>query len=1055
MRRHIDIFLKNTVHYTIDKDKNQEYMTPAGNPVRRGEGFCRMKAPWEHLENWKELVYVADVQTFELVYMNAAARKAFSLENYQGKTCYGVLQKLPKPCAFCTNYKLKNPGDCYEWIYRNPVLQRVMALKDTLIEHQGRLYRMEIAAETCGETLSLPDSSLVRQESFVNECLMVTHSTADPHQSLQRMLRYLVDHTGCDGAYIHEVRDGDMVYNTYSYTKDASSPQYPPLCMDFALYIQDWYQEFHHNEPMYFYNLEQMRDRVPDLYQYLLPYESIHSLVLFPLLGKGGLLGFLRLDNPPETLVSVIMENCKMLSHFIVAILQRRDLMDHLKRISYYDPLTGALNRHALSKNTDKDSLEDTVGLVYCDVVGLKKVNDTLGHEGGDRLIVQAYTILRETFPRSKIFRIGGDEFIVLRLGASKETFSERVAALRERMRAENCTLSVGSVWADRGEKDFSQLLQVADSRMYEDKRAFYRQMEAAAKGEQDTRKQDSAFQAYLKNYYFDADAGLQAIVVGEAGPYLFCGDVQKNTYYVSDNFREDFQFEDNLVYDFLPRMEEKIYEPDRRQAQREMHGMFEENRTAMAVRFRARDKDGALVWISCRAALKWDETGKKALFLAGSLTNLKNEMEVDPITGFLSLSFARHELARAGGGQPAMALSFTFQNFSDINHTFGRAIGDAILQEIAWQLEMDLGSDFRFFRLEGLRFLAVSHKADDPGPPSRRIHEVVAEVYRSHGVHMLYPCAVGLLYYPQDGQTPQEFIDNALVVAQTAKAFPELDYLSFSPHMSAICKNHADLSLALHSSINHAFENFRIVVQPQVRTDTGRIFGGEILLRWKNQGSDMPPAKFIPILEQSGLILPVGKWVITQALKACRDILRRFPDFLLSINVSYLQIVDENFFPFLQQTMQEFGIPGKNLAIELTETHFDEMPDHLEHFITQCQEMGITFALDDFGNAYSSLQLLLRYPASLIKLDRMLMCEVTSSKEKMDFIMSVIYACHRFGKQVCVEGVETAEEFAAIQKTGCDFIQGFYFYRPMELEDFFRTIDQPEESTRKGGANP
>ena len=99
-------------------------MTPAGNPVRRGEGFCRMKAPWEHLENWKELVYVADVQTFELVYMNAAARKAFSLENYQGKTCYGVLQKLPKPCAFCTNYKLKNPGDCYEWIYRNPVLQR-------------------------------------------------------------------------------------------------------------------------------------------------------------------------------------------------------------------------------------------------------------------------------------------------------------------------------------------------------------------------------------------------------------------------------------------------------------------------------------------------------------------------------------------------------------------------------------------------------------------------------------------------------------------------------------------------------------------------------------------------------------------------------------------------------------------------------------------------------------------------------------------------------------------------------------------------------------------
>ena len=139
----------------------------------------------------------------------------------------------------------------------------------------------------------------------------------------------------------------------------------------------------------------------------------------------------------------------------------------------------------------------------------------------------------------------------------------------------------------------------------------------------------------------------------------------------------------------------------------------------------------------------------------------------------------------------------------------------------------------------------------------------------------------------------------------------------------------------------------------------------------------------------------------------------------------------------------------------ELPEGLALENVDALNEKIVQLQSEGFRISLDDFGNAYSSLQLLLRYPATLIKLDRMLMCEVTSSKEKMDFIMSVIYACHRFGKQVCVEGVETAEELAAIQKTGCDFIQGFYFYRPMELEDFFRTLDQPEESTRKGGANP
>ena len=126
---------------------------------------------------------------------------------------------------------------------------------------------------------------------------------------------------------------------------------------------------------------------------------------------------------------------------------------------------------------------------------------------------------------------------------------------------------------------------------------------------------------------------------------------------------------------------------------------------------------------------------------------------------------------------------------------------------------------------------------------------------------------------------------------------------------------------------------------------------------------------------------------------------------------------------------------------IELTETHFDEMPDYLEHFIERCDKAGISFVLDDFGTAYSSLHMLLQYPADLIKLDRTLMCELTSSTEKLNFMMSIIYACHRFGKKVCVEGVETQEELQIVRQTECDFIQGFYFYKPLELPDFYRIL--------------
>ena len=149
--------------------------------------------------------------------------------------------------------------------------------------------------------------------------------------------------------------------------------------------------------------------------------------------------------------------------------------------------------------------------------------------------------------------------------------------------------------------------------------------------------------------------------------------------------------------------------------------------------------------------------------------------------------------------------------------------------------------------------------------------------------------------------------------------------------------------------------------------------------------------------------------------------------------------------FPHIRQTLQQFHIPAHNLLIELTETHHDSAPERLEAFIRQCKEIGISFVLDDFGTAYSNLSLLLQHPADLIKLDQTLIHGITSSKQKLDFIASIIYSCHRFGKQVCVEGVETEDEFNLIRQTGCDFIQGFYFYRPLDLDALGRLLETPE----------
>ena len=142
-----------------------------------------------------------------------------------------------------------------------------------------------------------------------------------------------------------------------------------------------------------------------------------------------------------------------------------------------------------------------------------------------------------------------------------------------------------------------------------------------------------------------------------------------------------------------------------------------------------------------------------------------------------------------------------------------------------------------------------------------------------------------------------------------------------------------------------------------------------------------------------------------------------------------------------MQETLAKYQLHGSHLVAELTESCLDEQPEMLENFVDVCSKMGMRIALDDFGSGYSSLRMLLQYPSSIIKLDRSLLQEITESDQKMHFISSIVYACHQFGKKVCMEGVESSDQNSIIRDTGCDMIQGFYYYRPMELSDVYSLL--------------
>lgn len=213
------------------------------------------------------------------------------------------------------------------------------------------------------------------------------------------------------------------------------------------------------------------------------------------------------------------------------------------------------------------------------------------------------------------------------------------------------------------------------------------------------------------------------------------------------------------------------------------------------------------------------------------------------------------------------------------------------------------------------------------------------------------------------------------------------------------------------------------------------------MLLRWKFGGKDVSPAVFVPMLEKDNMIHLAGRWVFEQAVCACMRLVSYDPDFYLSFNVSLYQLSDSHFLDFMEETLGKYQVDGCHLVAEMTESCMDEKPEKLLHFVTVCRKLGIRIALDDFGSGYSSLRMLLQYPTNIIKLDRSLLGEMVESADKMNFISSIVYACHRFGKMVCMEGVETAEENTLIRESGCDLIQGYYYHKPMELDDVYRLL--------------
>ncbi len=438
-----------------------------------------LKNVWNFFQNLDELVYASDIETYELVYLNQKALDAFglkSLDEIKGRKCHEVLQNCAFPCGMCTNDQL-SAGTFVEWRYYNPVVERYFILKDTLIvdPETKRKYRIEIAVDITEERMQDQVIQMYRNiESLANEGLKKAIAVESPDESINIILEHLGKALNGERTYIFEENENGCDDNTYEWCAPGIHPEKDNLQNVPPEVCANWYSKFEDGQNIIIPDLEETKETDPLQYENL-KRQGIHSIVIVPLYDKGKAIGFCGVDNPPPTFLEYSHDMLQITAAFLIACLKRRKLLNKLMELSYKDALTKLGNRFALTEYVQQMDRTQSVAVVYCDVTGLKQVNDTQGHEAGDKLILDACECLKQVFDDSCLFRIGGDELLAVCPNITQADADALAAQLREATRKHSVNLAIGSVRLEAMGNDLFHAIMEAEQLMYADKAEYYK----------------------------------------------------------------------------------------------------------------------------------------------------------------------------------------------------------------------------------------------------------------------------------------------------------------------------------------------------------------------------------------------------------------------------------------------------------------------------------------------------------------------------------------------------------------------------------------------------
>ena len=533
---------------------------------------------------------------------------------------------------------------------------------------------------------------------------------------------------------------------------------------------------------------------------------------------------------------------------------------------------------------------------------------------------------------------------------------------------------------------------------------------------------------------------------------YLYIYDLSDDYAIYSSSITKDFELDVAEFSNAGRKLKDVIYPDDYEAVFNNISELQNGHISCHNMEYRWKSRKNGYVFISCRGQL----VRRNGInYMIGRVSEIGKKNRYDNVTGIYTdlILEDRYDDIVKSDGHTGCIMQIGIDNFKEINEKYGTKTGDEVLAILAGILvRQSKEQTFSVYRTRGDEFIIVSlDMSGDIKKNAKMLYKTIREdidsVIDDRGYDVFFNISAGAYAFDTNTDTYKDIIKNTRFALHKAKLngknrfefFDKADYANYIKRL--------EIQGELRSSVNDNFKGFELFYQPIVDADTGRIEGAEALLRWKSdQYGFMSPVEFIPLLEESSLIIPLGRWIIDTAAAQCNEWVKIIPQFVMHINLSFVQIAKSNVIKDVIENINKYDAGNEHFVFEITESIQMDSNIAIKRVLKEFVDNGFLLAIDDFGTGYSNLVRVLEYPVDVIKLDKSIVWSAFQNRDSFVTLKNLISMFHDVHRKIVAEGIESEEQMNMLKKLECDYLQGYFYSKPIDKDAFISYVQHNQK---------